>query len=533
MSGIDQPVHHSTAMSAATDPSNEPLSLIAYAVGEEHLQLVPASSMRQWMDQTHVRFANRCLPMLMANQSGWFLVSKVDLSAIWNGGQGKEAIEITTASGPPGRSPAVSIFGHGILTWHIPYLFRTPSGFNLLVRGPANWPRENAFALEGLVETDWAVATFTMNYKILRPHSAVHFRAGEPVCMIVPQRRGELEAFHPFIRSIDDNPAESEGYRRWAASRAAFLQALSLRPTHPVPGGLWQKHYFRGTAPDGTSGSVHEVKRNLNPFETPAPSPSQPTGSSLYRWAGDFATRHLGVQNSYVICTSPRSGSTLLGEALMSTRVAGQPDEYFDIHQEIEAAIRKRFDAGKDSLDEYLIKILQLTRTNGVFGWKAHWHQFEHFWRRFLGVPLADPGISRAVFTQVFPNLRYIWLRRRDRLRQAISYAKAIQTDVWRAYVGESRQPKAPAAFDQAAVDARLDEIDRMEASWNDFFKRHGIQPRVIWYEDFILNYENTVLDTLAHLEIRLPDHFVFPEPRLLKQSDQETEKWIEQYRAK
>jgi LPS sulfotransferase NodH len=518
---------------ANAEKNNESPLLVAYAVGEEHLQLFPAPASRDWMDKTHQHFANRCLPMLMANQSGWFLVSKLDVSVVWNGGQAKESLSITTSPGVRGHAPAVSIFGHGILTWHIPYLFRTPAGFNLLARGPANWPRENAFALEGLVETDWAVATFTMNYKILRANEAVHFRAGEPVCMIVPQRRGELEAFQPFIRSINDDPAECKGYRLWSASRGEFLKSLTEGRKQPATGGIWQKHYFRGTSPDGTTAGAHDVKRDLATFGRPE-SPSDPSAEGTGGgWAGELFGAHLGVGLSYVICSSPRSGSTLLAEALSGTRVAGRPDEFFDVHQNIEAMIRRRFGAEDDSLGEYLIKVLLRSKTdNGVFGWKAHWHQFEHFWRRFLGVPLAHPNVSRGDFTQVFPNLRFIWLRRRDRLRQAISYARAMQTDLWRQYAGESKTPQSTPAFDKPVVDARIDEIDRMETAWNAFFTRHGIEPWVIWYEDFITEYQSTVRGALGHLEIRLPENFVFPQPRLLKQSDQETEKWIAEYRG-
>lgn len=514
-------------MSDISEKHNESPVLTAYAVGEEHLQLHPASSSRDWMDQTHQHFANRCLPMLMANQSGWFLVSKFDVTVVWNGGQAKEGLSISTPIPVPGHPPAVSIFGHGILTWHIPYLFRTPPGFNLLVRGPANWPRENAFALEGLVETDWAVATFTMNYKILRPGEPVHFRAGEPVCMIVPQRRGELEAFRPYIRSIHDDPAECRGYQRWSASRAEFLKSLSSGRKTSSAGALWQKHYFRGTAPDGTTGGTHEVKRNLATFEDRS---SKNAGDAL---ANIAAGAQSGVSLSYVICTSPRSGSTLLAEALDSTGVAGHPDEFFDVHAEVEGQIRRRFGAEKDPLEAYLMKVIRFSKTkNNVFAWKAHWHQFEHFWQRLLGVPLAAPGVDRGLFMEVFPNLRYIWLRRRDRLRQAISYEKAIQTEMWRSYAGRSQTPKSRPAFDKARVDTRLNEIDRMEAAWDAFFTRHGIEPLVIWYEDFIPDYEKTVLGLLRHLEIRLPEKFSVPSPRLLKQSDEETEKWIEAYRG-
>ena len=97
-----------------------------------------------------------------------------------------------------------TMFGYGVLTWTIPYLFRTDPGWNLLARGPANLPQDGVSALEGLVETDWATATFTMNWKMTRPGLPVRFEAGEPFCQIVPQRRHELEAFRPQKASLTD-----------------------------------------------------------------------------------------------------------------------------------------------------------------------------------------------------------------------------------------------------------------------------------------------------------------------------------------
>ena len=55
-----------------------------------------------------------------------------------------------------GQLLPASHFGDGILTWHLPILFRTPPGYNLLVRGPANYPKDAVSPLEGIVETDWA-----------------------------------------------------------------------------------------------------------------------------------------------------------------------------------------------------------------------------------------------------------------------------------------------------------------------------------------------------------------------------------------
>src|SRR3954453_9104678 len=52
---------------------------------------------------------------------------------------------------------------------------------------------------------------------------------------------------------------------------------------------------------------------------------------------------------SYLICATPRSGSTLLAQLLASTGLAGTPIEYF--HEERMATLRDEW--GTVSLDEY------------------------------------------------------------------------------------------------------------------------------------------------------------------------------------
>ena len=80
----------------------------------------------------------------------------------------------------------MSTFGSGILTFTIGYLFRTAPGYNLHVRGPANSPKDGIVALEGVVESDWTEAAFTMNWKVTRPNHPVVFEENEPIAMISP-----------------------------------------------------------------------------------------------------------------------------------------------------------------------------------------------------------------------------------------------------------------------------------------------------------------------------------------------------------
>lgn len=241
--------------------------LRAYRVpGGAPLRLVPAPASRAWMDRLN-RWPYRCLPMVIANQAGWFVLNSHAFFVRWDGSDAPTGIKFVFPKGDP-PFPAESHFGYGIVTWTIPFLFRTPPGYNLLVRGPANLPKDGISPLEGIVETDWAVQTFTMNWQLTRPNQVVSFSVGEPLCMIVPQRRGELESFVP---RLDDLASDEEILRRHAEFANRRRDALATHPWEDVRLGAdisWQKHYFRGQTSDGTAAaSDHQTRLRVRPFD--------------------------------------------------------------------------------------------------------------------------------------------------------------------------------------------------------------------------------------------------------------------------
>ncbi len=240
-------------------------AFVAYRISPGlDMPIVPATSVREWMLATNQHFANRCLPLLIANQSGWFVMNSHRLRAVWTGGDQPSSLEVEYLEGSP-PYPALSHFGYGILTWHLPYLFRTPPGYNLLVRGPANWPKDGIYPLEGAVETDWSVATFTMNWKLTRPDQPVCFDIAEPVCMLVPQRRSELETFQPRLRELIADSQVQRGHQIWSRERSQFLADLKVDGSEAFARG-WQKHYFQGRSPDGGAAPQHQTKLKLRSF---------------------------------------------------------------------------------------------------------------------------------------------------------------------------------------------------------------------------------------------------------------------------
>jgi hypothetical protein len=155
-----------------------------------------------------------------------------------------------------------SHFGYGILTWKIPCLFRTPPGYNLYVRGPTNWCKDGVAPLDGIVETDWAFSTFTMNWKITRPGLPIRFEKGEPICMIFPVPRGEIERFAPEVRNISDEHELEQHYNEWRQSRDEFNRRLRQSGTMKD----WQKHYYVGKNLRGDAFTSHQVNLRLRKF---------------------------------------------------------------------------------------------------------------------------------------------------------------------------------------------------------------------------------------------------------------------------
>lgn len=234
-------------------------AFIAYQLQPPLLDLVPAGPRRAWMDAVPGDNAYRCLPMLIANQSGWVVLNRGTVTATWNGGihRGDCRIETEGCEDLP-----LSHFGSGVITWRIPYLFRTPPGWNLLIRGPANLPKDGASSLEGVVETDWAVAPAFHSWKITRPHHPVTWHDGEPICMVVPQRRGELEGWRPELRDVFDDPDLADEYLVFSASRTEFNRTR--------PGSEWQKDYFLGRSPGAARapGGAHQTRLHLRSFRS-------------------------------------------------------------------------------------------------------------------------------------------------------------------------------------------------------------------------------------------------------------------------
>jgi hypothetical protein len=234
----------SAARKEKAPPAEALHKVVAYQIHEDDTAPIrSARRERRWMEDADRKFPYRCLPLVVANQYGWEILSTHHFRAVWDGTSTAEGLSVENLSGD-GLLHASSHFGEGVLTFQIPFIFQTPDGWNLMVRGPTNNPKDGIVPLDGIVETDWTQATFTMNWRFTRA-GTVEFTLGEPICLFFPIERGTLEKFRGELRALESNPEFEKKYWEWSASRDRFLLGLEKEKPHIVAQG-WQKEYFQG-----------------------------------------------------------------------------------------------------------------------------------------------------------------------------------------------------------------------------------------------------------------------------------------------
>jgi len=234
----------------------------------------------------------------------------------------------------------------------------------------------------------------------------------------------------------------------------------------------------------------------------------------------------------YVVCTIPRSGSNLLTDGLRETRRAGMPKQFFLP----KAESRYAADVGIDPAADYAAYVRGIVSTkitpNEVFGFKLMSWYLQDFLARlreahgFGNSTTSDVELLRSAF----PRLRFARIVRRHKLRQALSTARALQTGLWKVQEGKGilREPE----FDPDLIEQSLREAERQEQIWDDFFRRIGIKPFQVEYEDLCQDYERTIRAVLNFLRIKLPLGARVGPPVTTRQADEISRMWEERFIA-
>lgn len=234
------------------------------------------------------------------------------------------------------------------------------------------------------------------------------------------------------------------------------------------------------------------------------------------------------IHTSYLVCATPRSGSTLLCEALRNTSVAGRPDEYFAPENVVRLSQMWGVSSG------YFERVLEHgTTPNGVFGTKMMISQLDHFAGEVQKSRRnVDPDIPiQELLISVFPNLHYIWITRRDKVRQAVSLEKMLQSGVIYKEMGKPVIPQKQLTFNFDRIDLLYYRSVAQDVAWQEYFTKWGVTPFQVVYEDFVDNYEQTVKDIFDYLKIPIPGRLGTGRRKLEKMADSLSEEWVRRYR--
>jgi trehalose 2-sulfotransferase len=263
---------------------------------------------------------------------------------------------------------------------------------------------------------------------------------------------------------------------------------------------------------------------------------------------------------SYLVCATPRSGSTLLCHELDRTGLAGHPQEYFEAmrrsglprrpheyfdperHPNIveRLAFREMLEGAPkpnplwhpDTYDQYLAWALQEgTTPNGVFGAKLMWGYLGDFAELLRGIDGMGGRPLPELLARAFPGLRYVQITRRDKVRQAVSLWKAVQTQKWQrdaASDGGDRGERLPEpVFSFRAINYLIRQLTAHDASWDAYFLGLGYEPLKVTYEELAESTDAVVRSVLEHLGVAAPTDLQIGAPRLSVQADETSERWV------
>jgi trehalose 2-sulfotransferase len=213
----------------------------------------------------------------------------------------------------------------------------------------------------------------------------------------------------------------------------------------------------------------------------------------------------------YLICTTPRSGSTYLCDLLRTTGQLGNPHEYFS------AWMMQRL--GRPHRYGSVAEHMEFVRThgctpNGIFAAKIFRYNMEVLSPAAVMAAMGHPPI--------------LFLERMDLVGQAISFARSAVTRAFRAGESDAKIP----TYDPVVIRGYLEMLIRDNAAWRLWFARQGITPLHVVYEDLVVEPQ-AVVDRIARRMGVAESVIIDPAAlRLRVQRDELNAEWRERFLA-
>ena len=237
---------------------------------------------------------------------------------------------------------------------------------------------------------------------------------------------------------------------------------------------------------------------------------------------------------SYLICATPRTGSSLLCGLLDSTGVAGHPESWFRRQDEREFAARWGIAGPSGGACGYAgyfrAAVTAGSTANGVFAARIMWGTMDELTAHLSPVHPGHAGSASGLLSAAFGRTRFVYLRRGDVIAQAVSLLRAEQTGVWFETVGERQEPTAEPGFDFGQVRELVRQIEDANAAWEAWFAAEGVQLYRVLYEELDADPVGVASGVLGFLGLDLTAGRKIS-VRHKRLADDLNARWIESYR--
>lgn len=229
---------------------------------------------------------------------------------------------------------------------------------------------------------------------------------------------------------------------------------------------------------------------------------------------------------AYIICTSPRSGSTLLCKLLAATGVSGNPDSLFHSPSVFEWMRYYKLSADQFATELDALRAIfhaahrQGTGNTKIFGLRLQRHSFDFFMQQIAVLsPKRSSDLERI--QAAFGDTLFIHLTRHNKLEQAISFVKATQTGLWHVAPDGSELERVSApqepVYDAREIAARVAEFKAYDKDWNAWFAKEKLVPLRLSYDELSADSAGSlarILDKLG-LDWKTGQHISLPTAKL------------------
>jgi len=202
--------------------------------------------------------------------------------------------------------------------------------------------------------------------------------------------------------------------------------------------------------------------------------------------------------SNYIIAASPRTGSNWLCHWLRSCN-AGTPREYLERY------------------DHDWFAHMWRASANGVLAVKIFWHHIAKI--------NLHPAAYLNAHARLMEPLQWVFLDRKDKLRQAVSLQRVWAGGTWSQCRGE--RVDIPLEYNRQGIDNKIRYLQLLADNWRNYFQSRGIAPLEITYEDMCADEHGTVKRVLAHIGV---GGFHLVEARFQKQAGEDVERMVRMY---